>query len=103
MKSGKLAGQPAPAPRRDGFRGGVLDEVVQIRVVALGQDLFLHRFLHLAQVDEDAAVRIRFAAQRHRQLVVVAVQVLALPLVARKLVGGCEGELGLDLVHRGIR
>src|SRR5207302_981528 len=59
----------------------------------------LHRLLDHAQVDEDARVRIRLAPQGHGELVVMAVQIDALPLVARQPVRGGEAELGLDLVH----
>src|SRR5207253_9779571 len=60
---------------------------------------FLHRLLDHAQVDEDARVWIRLAPQGHGELVVMAVQIDALPLVARQPVRGGEAELGLDLVH----
>src|SRR5207253_1321724 len=52
-----------------------------------------------AEVHEDAGVGIGLAAQHHLEAVVVAVQIEALAVVARKPVGGGKGEFGFDLMH----
>src|SRR4051812_13056491 len=45
VEAGKLSSEARPAPGRDVLRGRVLDEVVQIGVVGLGEDLLLDRVL----------------------------------------------------------
>src|SRR5205823_5996346 len=95
----QLSFQPVPHPAGDVFGGGILDEIIEVRMIDLVEDLLLDGFFHVAEIDEDPRIRIGLAAQHHLKTIVVAVQVEALALVSRKPVGGREGEFRLDLMH----
>ena len=68
-------------------------QFVQIAVIEIFNDL-VGRFLEIAEIDKQADVIQFLAAGKDLDLVIVAMQVLALPFVAAQLVGG--GEIAFD-------